>query len=144
MKHIILSLALLVGIVVSGNSQAGYITKYFGESTGSAVNDTLTNAATLTFTLNDILKHKCSIHVGITSDSLSGSTAGTINYQVAFVEAPTADQWVTVATDVIDGVSDTDDWEDTDFNAVRFRMQIVGAGTQSTEVTPTLTVKRNN
>jgi hypothetical protein len=140
MKNIIL-IALLLCIGISMNAQIK-LSKSFGE--GNAVNDTLTNAGTLTFTWGEVINAYGSLHAGVTSDSLTGNTAATINYEVAFVEAPTADQWHTIATDVINGVSDDDEYEDTDFTALRFRIRIVGTGTQSTEVTPSVVFKRKN
>lgn len=108
---------------------------------GSAVNDTLTNAATLTFTATEVFKRIGTLHFGIEWDSLSGSTAATVYYEVALVQNPTADQWITLSSDVINGVTGNAEYQVTDLAAVLARQRVVGTGTQSTEVTPTLAFK---
>lgn len=102
--------------------------------------DTLDNAETLTFTLAKPILDYGDMFFHVAADSLSGATAGTIYYEMSTDEAGT--EWTTLATDVLNGVSIDESYEETGFTGVRARIRCVGSGTMSTEISPSISFKR--
>lgn len=103
MKKLIFTLSILFALAAQVEAQ-----KYFDVI---ALNDTLTNQTTKTYTTNPVLidvPYYYSIHVA--ADSLSGSNAGTAKLQVC--NDRTGTNWYTLQTLTIDGTG-TDEalWE---------------------------------
>lgn len=103
--------------------------------------DTLTNAGTLTFTLGATLKDLGTIYYHVAADSLSGTPAGTIYYE--WSNDADGGEWHAAATDTITNAAATDQsYTVSNFAGLRARIRIVGTGTQSVEISPSIVFKR--
>ena len=104
--------------------------------------DTLDNAETITFTTAERFFDLGVMEYHVEVDSLSGTPAGTISYQYSL--DPAGSEWYTVSTDTIaDAAATSAQYQVTNFAAYRVRISITGSGTESCEITPFISFKRN-
>ena len=132
MKHIFLSL-ILCAFALVGNAQVQI--RY------GTMEDTITNAETAylypsdvaTAALSPLFKELGCLQVTITTDSLSGSTAGTVTLEGCYDASCT--YVATIATLTMNGATQqVSTTEDSEFNFVKWRVKEVGSGTLSTRV----------
>lgn len=140
MKYI-LSLFILIAFALQSNAQVQYREGY--------MIDTLTNAETSYLYPGDAVsaasagdfKEWGALELVIISDSLSGSTAGTVTLQYCYDDACT--YTYDAATLTLNGATQqVSRTEDTEFNARKFRLKSVTTGTQSTHIRVAYSWKR--
>ncbi len=121
MKNILILLVFMCGLYATADAQK------FKKFT----RDTLTDAATNTYTWSTKAIYPRGIfEATVDLDSISGTPAGTINYQYSL--DPAGGEWYTVSTDAMtDSATQSAQHKITDFAGYAVRVTIVHTGTQS-------------
>lgn len=122
MKKIIFLFVLVIGIAVAANAQP-----YFNLSKYDSISNSTAPTTELTFP--GISSGMYSYSITLQADSISGSTAGVMYFQVSNMS--TGNYWKTVSSTTINGVQTTALLEDT-LCARRARFYFTGGGTQKT------------
>jgi hypothetical protein len=129
MKKLILFPLIFIGLALSAQ-------RYHYEDFAA---DTSTNADTIYFTVSKVITDAGQYGAYFVADSLSGATAGTLAYQVSTIGSS---DWHTVGTATINGTQTTGSKEARLYGN-KFRIRVIGSGTQSTRVKPIFIFKRD-